>query len=347
MGILFGKFLLSAIIGLAGFQVSALPTPGDTPKCTTPTKRMSWHDMTDDAKKSYLAAEQCVMSSPATVKLPGAKTKWDQLVSLHQIHALQIHSTGTFLPYHRYFLHTHEFLLNECGYKGGLPYWDEPRDAGKFSSSPVFSPTLGFGGDGKGAKNCVADGPFSNVTVNIGPGFTTQPRCVNRKITNFLSSLSAKAQVTAALNYSTYDTVWNGIYSGPHLGGHMALSMMNGDSITSPGDPVFFLHHGFVDKMWWDWQAQNPSKRLTEIGGPNAQDPAIGFTEFPGGMEVESQMWGHPTAEMAAAAPDPHAGDKGNVTTLGHVLTSKGIIPDATIADIMDIKGGYLCYDYV
>ena len=25
--------------------------------------------------------------------------------------------------------------------------------------------------------------------------------------------------------------------------------------MTSPNDPVFFLHHCFVDKIWADWQA--------------------------------------------------------------------------------------------
>lgn len=106
------------------------------------------------------------------------------------------------------------------------------------------------------------------------------------------------------------------------------------------------LHHGFVDKMWWDWQMEKPETRLSEIGGPNAQDPAIGFSEFPGGIEEESRMWGKPTPEMLAITPDPQNGDGGNVTTLNHVLSSIGIIPDATIKDIMDVRGSYLCWSY-
>lgn len=27
-------------------------------------------------------------------------------------------------------------------------------------------------------------------------------------------------------------------------------------AMTSPEDPVFFLHHCFIDKIWADWQAQ-------------------------------------------------------------------------------------------
>jgi tyrosinase len=105
-------------------------------------------------------------------------------------------------------------------------YWDETRDASKFSASPVFDPNLGFGGTGSGTGACLQNGPFKNMTVNIGPGFTTKPRCVNRQITDFLGSLTNQAAVTKALTPKTYEEAWVAIYNGPHLGGHMALSMM-------------------------------------------------------------------------------------------------------------------------
>lgn len=220
-----------------------------------------------------------------------------------------------------------------------------------------------MGGTGSGTGACVQNGPFKNFTVNIGPGFKTQPRCVNRQITNALSSLTNKAAVDKALAPSTYEEAWITIYNGPHLGGHMSLAMMvgtlsfsidrfsdnnlqNGDSITSAGDPLFMLHHGFVDKMWWDWQMKAPEKRFSEMGGPNAQDPNTGFLEFQGGMEQESAMWGKPTTAMLAVTPDPKNGDPGNTVTLKHIMTSLGIIPDATVGDVMDPSGEYLCYTY-
>jgi hypothetical protein len=46
-------------------------------------------------------------------------------------------------------------------------------------------------------------------------------------------------------------------------------------------------------------------------------------------------------------APTGAPGDPANITTLGHVLDMKGIVPNATIADVMDIGGGYLCYEYI
>jgi hypothetical protein len=38
---------------------------------------------------------------------------------------------------------------------------------------------------------------------------------------------------------------------------------------TSPNDPVFFLHHCNVDRLWWQWQIQHPTAGYVPTsGGP-------------------------------------------------------------------------------
>jgi tyrosinase len=44
------------------------------------------------------------------------------------------------------------------------------------------------------------------------------------------------------------------------------------DPISSPGDPLFYLHHTWLDKIWADWQRKDLPKRLREMGGNNIQD---------------------------------------------------------------------------
>jgi hypothetical protein len=39
-------------------------------------------------------------------------------------------------------------------------------------------------------------------------------------------------------------------------------------------------------------------------------------------------------------------GDVGNETTLSHIINMYGVVPDKTIAEVMDIRG-VLCYEYV
>ena len=33
-------------------------------------------------------------------------------------------------------------------------------------------------------------------------------------------------------------------------------------------DPLFYLHHSMLDKIWWQWQNANRTQRLREIEGP-------------------------------------------------------------------------------
>lgn len=42
---------------------------------------------------------------------------------------------------------------------------------------------------------------------------------------------------------------------------------------TPPNDPVFWLHHAFIDKLWADWQKRHPrSPYLPAAGIPNVVD---------------------------------------------------------------------------
>lgn len=39
------------------------------------------------------------------------------------------------------------------------------------------------------------------------------------------------------------------------------------DFYASPQDPVFFLHHGAIDRIWTIWQNQDREDRLFQIYG--------------------------------------------------------------------------------
>ncbi len=39
--------------------------------------------------------------------------------------------------------------------------------------------------------------------------------------------------------------------------------------------------------------------------------------------------------------------DGGNITTLNHTLWSVGVLPNATIADVMDVRGSFVCAEYL
>ena len=134
--------------------------------------------------------------------------------------------------------------------------------------------------------------------------------------------------------------------------------MMN--PISSPGDPLFYLHHTYLDKVWWDWQALHLPGSLTDISGPNVPDlcrlpPLIDNVitfPFPTPPPPGPFQWPVPPTPGAwCPSPAPvfpqNPGDPGNVTTLNHELNMYGIVANVTIAEVMDIRNELLCYEYV
>lgn len=86
---------------------------------------------------------------------------------------LTMFAYSAFLPWHRYYLHTFETLLtDECGFTGGIPYWDEQRDFEVLinidNASIWGSDNLSFGTNGENEAGCVI------VGTNM-PELTTRP----------------------------------------------------------------------------------------------------------------------------------------------------------------------------
>ncbi|VUC35833.1 unnamed protein product [Clonostachys rosea] len=162
--------------------------------------RREWGTLSKKERKSYIDAVKCLQSKPARTPAevaPGAKTRFDDYVATHINQTLNIHYTGSFLSWHRYFTWVYEEALrNECGYKGTQPYWDWAKTAVTgLKSSPVFDGSeTSMSGDGayEGSREdivlgknqpgltpiylptgngggCVKLGPFKDMSVNLGP----------------------------------------------------------------------------------------------------------------------------------------------------------------------------------
>lgn len=147
----------------------------------------------------------------------------------------------------------------------------------------------------------------------ISWGSDNEAHCLSRDVNDEMSALSSSDHVDTCNSYNNYTTMYNCVFQNPHNGGHSGVGGVLGDISSSPGDPMFFMHHGFIDRNWWYWQNQDPSERLYQINGYTTEsEPETGWVE----------------------------------TTLNYTLTSYEIIRDTTIYEVMDTEGGYLCYTY-
>lgn len=99
----------------------------------------------------------------------------------------------------------------------------------------------------------------------------------------------------------------------------------------SPGDPIFWLHHTWLDSNWWSWQLKNLSYSLTAIGGSNS--PSLGG------------LAGSSDAESAAFLD--YDGDSSNVTTLNHTLWMVAVSENLTAGDVMDVRQWPSCAEYL
>ncbi|VUC29468.1 unnamed protein product [Clonostachys rosea] len=198
-------------------------------------------------------------------------------------------------------------LYEECDFKGtGVPYWDWFLHTDNQASSPVFdSGPAGFGGNGlyipheatnqslvdlpdvyvdKDAGTgggCIVDGAFADLTLTLGPvvpadtpaddpyGLRSNPRCLKRDFLQPQSSAHLTYQKVADLIATTTYDEFRAVIDQEemHPAAHKFLGADGYDFYSSPNDPVFFLLHSQVDRIWTIWQAQDFDTRKNQVGG--------------------------------------------------------------------------------
>lgn len=256
------------------------------------------------------------------IKALKANGKYDQYVNIHNSAIGQAtlmpgenpsdpsfyrnvaHRGPAFSPWHREMLRRFELdLANEVP-GVTLPYWDWAADGsvGDPTSAPMWGSDL-MGGDGDPNNTyLVGGGPFrydpsdpSTWLVVTGDG---EPGPGLRRTLGQQSHLPAQSEIDQVLQITPYDSnPWRTIsdpsfrnqlegWMGPNI--HNNVHVWVGGSMlpgTSPNDPVFFLHHCNVDRLWWQWQLQHPIAGYEPTsGGPpghNLNDLMSPWDEMP------------------------------------------------------------------
>jgi tyrosinase len=226
------------------------------------------------------------------------------LPNAQNFHPGWAHNAPAFFPWHRVMILAFENDLASVDPSVTLPYWDWTDPA----SSPFTPDFLGTNGDPT-QDHKVTDGPFAfdganhwTLKATDNPG---DPAYLQRDFgdaQNQAIALPTGPQVASVVNPQTPIPYENAPYHGSDqsfrsdceyqlhnlvhrwVGGTML-------AMTSPNDPVFFLHHCNIDRLWWMWQSVHPgsSPYLPVTGaaaGHNLNDSLIfalgGFAPFPG-----------------------------------------------------------------
>ncbi|KAI1075969.1 Di-copper centre-containing protein [Whalleya microplaca] len=238
---------------------------------------------------------------------PGIVNRLDDFTYIHINQTNIIHQSGYLLPWHRLFIwQLEQALRDECGYQGYLPYWDNARFSEDQTKSKVFDGTMtSLGGNGQYIPHdpikvilpgfahqvalpkpagtgggCMTDGPFTNFTISLGPvakevidpdnkyGYQANPRCLSRDLDD-LSSIGALTWANATTIASSKDikALRNNIEDLWHKNSHTYVGGDGADPFSPTNDPVFYLLHAQIDRLWGIWQGQDLENRTYAIDG--------------------------------------------------------------------------------
>jgi len=236
-----------------------------------PPVRIEWKSYPTADRVAFIASIKCLMGKPASGKFAPAKNRYEDLVRLHQRSMPDVHGSAVFIIWHRYYLWTFEQVLRkECGFNRAMPWWDEAKDAGNYPASDMFSDDRYFGHaavNADGSPICIKSGAFSGLTCNIGPGNSNTPHCLARAYSKSLTSQSNQNFVETCHARTSYADMASCQEYGPHAYGHNGIGGVMSDVSASPSDPLFWMHHSFVDHSYRSWQNRNIPVRTTTING--------------------------------------------------------------------------------
>ncbi|MEG8277553.1 tyrosinase family protein [Streptomyces sp. AHA2] len=197
------------------------------------------------------------------------------------------HMAPSFLPWHRQFLLELETALRRVDASVSVPYWDWTRN--RSATGTPWTDDL-LGGTGRRSDRRVMTGPFAyaegNWTIKEG---VTDEEYLTRDLGRPRDPipLPTRSELEQALKDPVYDvspwdsTVRKGFRNKLEGwgSGRGSASWLNHNRVhrwvggamvggASVNDPVFWMHHAFVDLVWSRWQQRHREHRYLPAKPP-------------------------------------------------------------------------------
>lgn len=156
------------------------------------------------------------------------------------------HGAPGFLTWHRAYMYYFERALRCIDSSITLPFWNWSSGPTTGVPAACANPTY-VNRAGATVVNPLYAGPL--------PGGGMTARRADIATTTFGDiATTAQAALASSLDFASFQSAMNGPHGSVHVrtGGHMG-------SVAFAGyDPIFYLHHCNVDRLWARWQASHP-----------------------------------------------------------------------------------------
>jgi tyrosinase len=171
---------------------------------------------------------------------------WRSLALIHQNYCP--HGNWFFFPWHRAYLDYFEQICREAlpvGNSFTLPYWD-------WSKNP-YLPAEFWG----------QDNPLNDPTRELDPNDPIPPEYVGANVMDNILSIQDFETFASGKAMAQRPTMSPFGFSGqlesiPHNNVHGYISGNMG-AFMSPLDPIFWLHHANIDRLWNEWVRRHPA----------------------------------------------------------------------------------------
>lgn len=259
--------------------------------------RQNQKSLTVQQQKAFVTAVIALKSKPSILH-PGdaSRGRYDDFVEVH-LNAMMVmmnnqqswgHQAAAFGPWHRVLLQQFELELQKIDPSVDIPYWDWTKaDVG-----PLWSNDF-LGGDGDAhAKAKVTTGRFAfdrgEWPIRVKDD-AHDPDFLRRRLGKSGDDLPGDPDVDDAKGFGVYDLdPWEDSLRDPSAVGQWAAFRIalennlhntvhrwvggNMGDMSSPNDPVFWLHHCNIDRLWGEWQRGSGHDYLPQTGGPTGHN---------------------------------------------------------------------------
>jgi tyrosinase len=298
----------------------------------------------------FVAIHGCIMG----VRTPGS-TRFENLG----------HQNIGFLPWHREYLRRFELALHAEVPGVAIPYWPwplTPEPSDLFSNNRIhrifFSSSAQQAVDGLFAQNGPTTPPSwwpAGFRWRVQPALQVGGSPILRRGSPDNTWPPAQSSITTLENLNqtpsginVYWMFWRNVEAGArmHNQGHNIVGGYMMNPVFSPNDPLFWLHHAFIDRTWTRWQANrrtaSPGSTFrSHYPGQNDISPFNGQAA-PNGHRIDDIMWPWTSTTPGYAVNAP-AGVQA-------MLINFSNSPARRVRDVLDIEnmgtglGGY-AYD--